>query len=41
MLMYYMYINILEIEIGFLKEVIKEIIWYNDIIVDLWCEWVV
>lgn len=41
MSMYYMYINILEIETGLLKEAIKETTWYNDIIANLWCEWVV
>lgn len=38
MSMNYMYINILEIETGLLKEAIKETTWYNDIIANLWCE---
>lgn len=41
MSMNYMYINILEIETGLLKEAIKETTWYNDIIANLWCECVV
>lgn len=41
MSMNYMYINILEIETGLLKEAIKETTWYNDIIANLRCECVV
>lgn len=41
MSMNYMYINILDIETGLLKEAIKETTWYNDIIANLWCECVV